>query len=139
MPVKINIAENGLTYRIEMETPPLIGKSVGDKIDGRDVKQELEHYELEIAGGSDFSGFPMSQSLEGLGLKKMLFSKGWGMHDKRKGVRLRKTVRGKIVSEKTAQLNLKVIKAGKTPLAQIFPDQNKPKESGEQIAQKAVA
>ena len=137
--MKINISDKGITYRVEMEAPSLMGKSLGDKIDGRDIKQELEHYELEIVGGSDSSGFPMYLPLEGLGLKKMLFSKGWGMHDKRKGVRLRKTIRGKTISEKTAQLNLKVIKSGKISLTQVFPDQNKPKESKEQIAQEAVA
>ena len=57
------------------------------------------------------------------------------MRDNYEGVRRRKTVRGKIIAANTTQLNLKVIKAGGKPLAEIFADQNKP----EAIAPKAEA
>ena len=44
---------------------------------------------------------------------------------KPKGLRLRKTVRGKTISEAISQINLKVLKEGKKKLLEIFPDQNK--------------
>ena len=49
MAFKINISEkNGKTYKIESEAPNLIGKSLHDKIDGKDISSDLEGYELEI-------------------------------------------------------------------------------------------
>jgi small subunit ribosomal protein S6e len=138
MPHKLNISDKGKSWKLEVEETILSVKAVGDKFNGKDVKPELEGYELEIMGGSDKSGFPISKDVEGIGLKKVLLKKGWGMHkrpkgDKKKvpqskGLRLRKTVRGKVISDKTAQINIKVIKEGNKKLEEIFPEQNKPKE-----------
>lgn len=125
MVIKINISEKGKAWRIETENEVLFGKSVGDKVDGKEVSADLDGYELEITGGSDSAGFPLYKNVEGLGLKRMLFTKGWGMKDNRKGVRIRKTVRGKTISSTIAQINLNVLKAGKKKLNEIFPDQNK--------------
>ena len=41
------------------------------------------------------------------------------------GLRLRKTVRGKVISPLIVQINLKLIKEGSKKLSEIFPDQNK--------------
>ena len=139
MPFKINIGEKGKTWKLELEAPNIHGKSVGDKISGSDLNQELHGYELEIMGGSDLSGFPMSKNVEGIGLKSVLLSKGWGMHKRPRrggkkkvstprGLRKRKTVRGKTISEAVVQINMKVTKSGHKPLAEIFADQNQPKE-----------
>lgn len=128
MPFKIIIGDKGKAWKIETEAESLAGKSVGEKFEGKEIKPELEGYELEISGGSDIAGFPLSKEVEGIGLKKVLFTRGWGMHDNREGVRLRKTVRGKTISASVTQINIKVVKHGKTPLAEVFPDQNKPKE-----------
>lgn len=129
MPIKLNISDHGKAWRLEVEPDALAGKNLGDKFDGKEIKAELEGYELEITGGTDFAGFPMSKDLEGVGLKKTLLSKGWGMHDNRRGIRLRRTLRGKSVTDKIAQLNIKVLKHGHKKLAEIFPDQNKPKDA----------
>lgn len=129
MAFKWNISEKGKAWKLETESESMIGKNVGDVIEGKDLKPELEGYQLEIAGGSDSAGFPLSKRVEGLALKRLLLKKGWGMRDPRKGIRLRKTVRGKQISSTTAQINVKVIKAGKKPLAEVFPEQNKPKEA----------
>ncbi len=135
MPLKLNISNKEKAWKLEVPTEILAGKSIGDKINGKIIKPELEGYELEITGGSDFSGFPMDGDVEGIGLKKSLLSKGWGMWTKprglkkkkpraRKGLRLRKTVRGKTISEKTIQVNMKIIKEGSKKLTEVFPDQN---------------
>jgi small subunit ribosomal protein S6e len=140
MPLKLNISEKGKAWKLEVEPDVLSGKSIGDKFDGKTVKSDLAGYELEITGGSDASGFPMMKSAEGVGLKRVLFTKGWGMHTRpkgirkkkpmlKKGMRLRKTVRGKVISEKSIQINIKVLKSGSKKLAEIFPDQNKPKDA----------
>ena len=56
-----------------------------------------------------------------------------------RGLRLRKTVRGKVISAVIAQINLKTIKEGAKNLSEIFPDQNQSKEAkkpeGEQAAE----
>ncbi len=140
MPLKINIADKGKTWKLELEGEALFGKSIGEKIEGKQLKHELEGYEFEIMGGSDSSGFPMYKNLESIGLKRVLFSKGWGMHKRprknkkvevptARGIRLKKTVRGRIISDKVIQLNIKTIKHGKKSLTEIFPEQNKKEET----------
>lgn len=145
MPHKLNISDKGKSWKIEIEDSVLAGKSVGDKFDGKEIKPELAGYELEITGGSDLAGFPLSKEIEGVALKKVLLSKGWGMHKRPKGIRKRisqprglrkrKTVRGKTISEKTTQINIRVLKHGEHSLAKMFPDQNKPKEEAAPVAQ----
>jgi len=128
MPFKIIIGDKGKAWRIESDSEYLVGKSVGDKIDGNEIKKELEGYELEITGGSDIAGFPMNKNISGIGLKGVLLKKGWGMHDSRSGVRIRKTNRGKVISNSVVQINMKVLKEGKNRIEKVFPEQNKSEE-----------
>ena len=127
MAFKFNISDKGKAWRIEKEAEFLVGKSLGEKFDGAELGSDFSGYEFEIAGGSDISGFPLYREAEGIGLKRVLLKKGWGMKDSRKGVRLRKTVRGKTISEKVVQINMIVLKHGKKKLEEVFPEQNKPK------------
>ena len=138
MVFKLNISEKGKSWKLELETDSLIGRKLGEKINGEEISKELEGYELEITGASDKAGFPYKKDIEGPELRKLLLTKGWGMHKKPrkegkkkvktpKGLRLRKTVRGNQISDKTIQINLDVLKVGKKSLAEIFPEQNKPK------------
>jgi len=114
MPFKINVSHKGKTIKFEeVENEELIDKSIGDKISGNLISSDLEGYELEITGTSDKAGFPGFKEYPGAGLRKVLLTKGKGMHDKRKGVRLRKTIRGNLISNATVQINTKVIKQGK--------------------------
>lgn len=136
---KINIgSKEGKTYKLESEAPELAGKSLHDKIEGKEISSNLDGYEFEIAGASDNAGFTSMENVEGIGLKKVLLTYGKGMHKKPKGdkkknkkpkgLRLRKTVRGKVISSAVVQINLKLLKEGTKKLAEIFPEQNKPKE-----------
>jgi small subunit ribosomal protein S6e len=139
MVLKINISsKEGKTWKVELEPEVLAGKSIGDTVQGKDLKPELEGYEFRISGGSDFAGFPMKEDAEGIGLKRVLLTKGWGMHkrprgDKKRvpqpsGLRLKKTVRGNQVFEKTVQVNMQVVKEGGKKLEEVFPEQNKKEE-----------
>lgn len=139
MPFKINIGEkSGQTFHFESDSEELIGKELNSKVIGRDILPELEGYEFEITGASDNAGFTVMKEVEGIGLKKLLLSYEKGMHKKPKrdkkvnknpkGLRLRKTVRGKIISPAIIQINLKITKDGAKKLTEIFPDQNKSKE-----------
>ncbi len=139
---KINISEkSGKTYKLEKEIPFLLEKELGNKIDGKEIMSELNGYEFEIRGTSDKSGFTSMKEVEGIGLKKLLLKYGKGMKRKPKlegkkeisnhrpkGLRLRKTVRGRIISEATSQINFSILKAGSKTLQEIFPEQNKKKE-----------
>jgi ribosomal protein S6E (S10) len=127
MPFKLVIGEKGKSWKVDLDSEFLVGKSLGDKVQGKDIKTELEGYELEIVGGSDLAGFPMSKDTLGLGLKSSLLTKGWGMKDAYPGIRRKKTLRGKTISTAISQINLKVIKTGSKKLSEIFPEQNQPK------------
>ena len=134
MPFKINISDKGKTYHFEYEGESIIGRKLGELVDGTDFREDLLGYSLKIAGGSDKAGFPFSSALEGQGLHQVLVSyrKGKKVYQnkrlKPKGVRLRKTMRGDTISSDSMQINLIVEKEGAKKLAEIFPDQNKPKE-----------
>src|SRR3989344_3301311 len=144
MAFKINIGtKEGKTYKLETEAQELVGKSLHEKVDWKDISGELNGYEFEIAGASDTSAFTSMENVEAIGLKKVLLTYGKGMHKKPKGLkkknkkpkglRLRKTVRGKIISPAIVQVNLKLVKEGGKKLQEIFPEQNKPKEASSEI------
>lgn len=143
MPFKINIGtKEGKTFRLEVETENLIGKKIGEKIDGSEISDDLAGYELEIMGTSDQAGMPGFKEIEGPSLKRVLLKFGKGMHKRSKkegkkkrsnprpkGLKLRKTVRGNIISKDTIQINTKLLKEGSKKLENIFPDQAKKTEA----------
>ena len=143
MVFKINLSnKQGKTFKLEAEAPALIEKQLHDKINGKDVSPDLEGYEFEVTGASDKSGFTAMKEVEGVGLKKILLSYEKGMKKRPrkegkkklsnknpKGLRLRKTVRGKIISEAISQINLKILKYGSKKLSEVFPEQNKTAEA----------
>ena len=98
----------------EQESTMLFGKSIGDKVSGADIG--VPGYEFVITGGSDYCGFPMRRDVSGPMRKRILAVEGIGLTKEGKGIRIRKTVCGNQVHDKTAQVNLKVEKAGAEPL-----------------------
>jgi small subunit ribosomal protein S6e len=129
---------------LESEAEELMGKELHDKIRGEDLNSDLKGYEFEITGASDSAGFTALEDVEGTGLKKVLLGYGKGMKKrprregkkpvsnfKPKGLRMRKTVRGKIISPAISQINLKIIKEGNKKLSEIFAEQNKEKKPEE--------
>ncbi len=102
----------------------LIGKQIGDVISGTVVELPPD-YELQITGGTDRDGFPMRPDLPGSGRRRLLLSGGVGFRPKEKGLRRRKTVRGRVISKDIIQINMKVVKHGKIPLEEIFKQKEK--------------
>ena len=147
MSFKINISEkNGKTYHLETESEGLVDKELNQKVSGIEVSPDLNGYEFQITGASDKAGFT-SVDEEGIGLRKVLLSYGKGMKRRSrregkkkrsnftpKGLRLRRTARGKVISPQISQINLMVLKAGAKELAEIYPEQNKPIQKAEPIA-----
>lgn len=119
MAFKINVSDKGKTIKLESENENLIGKKIGDKIDGSDLSEELGGYELEITGTSDISGIPGQKGLEGSSYHRLLLTFGHGMKDRRNGIRLKKTLRGEEISPKTVQINAIVKKHGHKKFAEI--------------------
>lgn len=115
MVVKIVISDpkSGRTVQKEIsdeKIDAMYGKKLGDKFEGDLVG--FDGYEFEITGGSDFCGFPMRKDVEGTLRKKILAVSGIGLKKNNPGVRTRKTLAGNVIYEKTAQINVKVLKTG---------------------------
>jgi len=130
MVFKINVAHKGKTFKVETDNESLIGYSIEDKINGKEISPNLEGYELEITGTSDKAGFTGLVDIDGPNLHKVLLTYGKGMRKKPKGegkinrrpkgLRLRKTVRGKEISADTVQINTKVLKEGVKKFDSLF-------------------
>lgn len=130
MVFKINVSHNGKTFKAETENEGLVGYSINDKIEGKELSPDLEGYELLITGTSDKSGFMGVADIAGPNLHKVLLGYGPGMkkkpkgegkiNRKPKGLRLRKTVRGREISLFTVQINTKVIKEGSKKFDSLF-------------------
>ena len=119
MAFKINVSHKGKTFKAETENENLVGKKIKDTLDGKEVSPDLEGYELVITGTSDISGIPGFKDLEGSQYHRKLLKFGPGMKDNRKGIRLRKTLRGEEISLKTIQINTKVVKEGPKKIADL--------------------
>jgi len=120
MAIKVVIGtKSGKCFQKELsqeESESLYGKALGEELNG-----ELLGYsgvKLSITGGSDASGFPMRKDLPGTNKKKLLISKSTGFKGKLRGkrfggLRIKRTVAGNTIFDKTHQLNLKVTKGDK--------------------------
>ena len=109
----ISDVKSGKSYQRSLTDDSLTGRKIGEVVPGSLFG--LAGYELEITGGSDTAGFPMRKSIEGGGRKKAL------IHSKeRKGMLIRKTVRGSIISDQIAQINLKVEKQGSEKIEDLL-------------------
>lgn len=134
---KFNIStKQGKTFKLEAEAIGLKQQKIGDIVKGEEILPDLSGYELQITGASDIAGLPALEIVEGIGLKRVLLGLGTAMHRRpkgnkkkikrpTKGLKLRKTIRGKIISDAISQINMKVVKQGSKSLNAVFPEQNK--------------
>ena len=112
--VIVSDPEEGTSKAIELEesrAAPLIGRRIGETIDGAVV--DMPAHKLLIRGGSDTDGVPMRPNVHGGGRRKVILSGGAGFNPKRKGERKRKTVRGDIITDEIIQINTKIIEKPK--------------------------
>ena len=113
----------------ESQAVPLIGRKLGETIDGSAVK--LSGYKLQITGGSDKDGFPMRPNIHGGVRVGAILSEGVGFHSTRKGERKRKTIRGNVITDSIVQVNMKVLEKPKGKKAEK-PKEEAPAEAVEQ-------
>ena len=139
---KLNISEKtGKSKQKELseeESLVLIGKKIRDTVTGDALG--FQGYEFEITGGSDDAGVPMRGDIPGENRARVLGVSGIGMKKQDSGVRQRKLMAGNTIIEKTAQINVKVVKKGKEPLFEEpsqGDDSNEPKTEEAEVAEPA--
>ncbi len=117
----ISDPETKSTYQMEVsgaKANGLLGLGIGDSLEGDIIG--LDKYTLLITGGSDKDGVAMRRDLPGTTRKRILLSSGVGYHPRSEGVRRRKSVRGRVISAETGQINFVVAKGGEKPLSEIL-------------------
>merc|ERR1712028_39348 len=91
---------------------------------------EFKGYIFRITGGNDKQGFPMKQGVLTNGRVKLLFKKGMScFRERRSGTRKRKSVRGCIVGNDLATLQLVIAKKGPEDVPGLTDD-NRPRRLG---------
>lgn len=101
-------------------------------------QQEFKGYVFKIMGGQDKEGFPMKQGVLTNGRVRLLMHRGdpcFRGYGRRNGERRRKSVRGCIVSQDLATLNLVVVRQGENPIPGLT-DTEKPRMRGPKRAAK---
>ena len=105
----------------------LIEKKIGNEVDGSIISELFDGYVFKITGGFDKDGFAMKNGILTSGRKRILLKKGAslfrfkkGYH--RSGVRVRKLVRGCMVSPDIKILNLKIVKIGPKAIPGLSED-----------------
>ena len=101
---------DGQTYQHEVDGQDanrFLGRELGEEVDGGAVG--LDSYTLKLTGGSDETGRPMREDVPGAQIRERLLEGGVGFNPSRDGERKRITVRGRQVSEETAQVNATIV------------------------------
>ena len=139
MAFKLVISDTKTGKSVQKELADDAGKSfmglkIGDSVKGETI--DLQGYEFEITGGSDYCGFPMRKDVQGTGRKKILSYQGAGFRKDRKGMLQRKTVCGNTIHSQTAQINAKVVKQGKENIFEAKKEGEEKKEEGKPAEEK---
>jgi len=122
----------GTSKTVELEetrTVPLIGRRVGEVLDGAIVG--LSGHKVQITGGSDKDGFPMRPSVHGGVRRKIILGGGVGFNPKDEGQRRRKTVRGNVITDEIVQINMKIMEKPKKAKEEKKTKEKTPKKEAE--------
>ena len=110
----ISDPEEGKSKTVELEEAravPLIGRKIGDTIDGAILG--LPGQKAKVTGGSDKDGFPMKPNVHGGVRRQVVLSGGVGFNPQNEGMRRRKTVRGDVITDEIVQVNMKIVEKPK--------------------------
>lgn len=140
--MKINIAAptTGQQKVIEIDDEKrlqnLYERRVSQEVDGDVLGEEFAGYVFRVSGGNDKQGFPMRQGVLTNTRVRLLCAKGHKCYrPRRSGERKRKSVRGCIVGQDIAVLNLVVTKMGDSPVPGLT-DEPVPRRLGPKRANK---
>jgi len=127
--MKINIAcpSTGMQKVIEIDDEKrlqsLYERRMAQEIDGAIMGEEFDGYIFRISGGNDKQGFPMRQGVLTNTRVSLLCKKGHKAYRPRRvGERKRKSVRGCIVGQDIAVLNLVVTQVGPNTVEGLTSD-----------------
>ncbi|MBS7647558.1 MAG: 30S ribosomal protein S6e [Candidatus Bathyarchaeia archaeon] len=118
--VIVSDPEDGTSKTVELEdarAAPLIGKKIGDIVDGAILG--LAGYKVQITGGSDKDGFPMRPNVHGGVRRNVVLSGGVGFNPEKEGERRRKKVRGNVITDEIAQINMKIVEKPKAKKTEV--------------------
>lgn len=120
--VVVSDPDTGTSHQVSVEAQDanrFLGRSIGEEVEGDAVG--LDGYTLEITGGSDDAGRPLSPGVAGGALREVLMAgRQTGYRPQRDGERRRITVRGRDLSESIAQVNTRVLEAGDASIAELL-------------------
>jgi small subunit ribosomal protein S6e len=114
--VIVSDPQAGTSKVVELEearAAPFIGRRLGETLDGSAV--DLPAHTVQILGGSDKDGVPMRGNVHGGVRRRVVLSGGAGFSPKKKGERRRKTVRGNVITDEIAQINMKIVERPAKP------------------------
>ena len=111
--VVVSDPKTGRSIQVQTKDESLVGKKIGDIIDGSIVN--LDGYKLRITGGSGFEGAPMVDYVEGMNKKYVWYNEN-------KKVRVKKMVRGNTISPEIVQINTKIEEYGNKDFNQIYEE-----------------
>jgi small subunit ribosomal protein S6e len=118
----------------------LIDKKIGNEIEGEIISDLFEGYVFKVTGGIDRDGFGMKNGVLTTDRRRLLLKKGsQGIRFRkafnRTGSKVRKLVRGCIVSPEIKMLNLKIVKIGGKVIPGLTnPDDAIPKRLAPKVA-----
>lgn len=129
MKIVLNDSKTKESYNVEVDDKirlSLIGKKIKDELDLSFIVPGLKG---KITGGSDKQGFPLSPKLDSERPKKILTKVGFGFKSATKnGQRKRVRVSGRIITENTQQVNVKIIEGDTSTLKEKYPKKEKTDE-----------
>jgi small subunit ribosomal protein S6e len=128
--IKLVISEpaTGKASNMELEgtkAKPFVGKELGENLDGSLIG--LSGKRVKITGGSDKDGIPLRSDVLGGGKKHLVLTKSVGFRGEY-GIRERKMVRGRMITEETYQINVVVVEAPTEPKTVTEPPKAKSRE-----------
>lgn len=148
MKFNISCPETGCNKMVELQNEEklqeIIDKKIGDEIDGSLISEVFTGYKFKITGGFDKDGFAMKNGILTQAKKKILLKKGSSMFRFRRGfhragLRIRKLVRGCIVSHDIKHVHLKITKKGDKPIPGLTEEKDaQPKRLGPKRATKIL-
>ena len=125
MKFNISCPETGRNKVVELQNEEkmshLIDQKIGNEFDGEIISDKFAGYVFKITGGTDKDGFGMKNGvltqerrrlMLGKTSKGIRFRKGFN----KTGSKVRKLVRGCIISSEIKMVNIKIVKVGENPI-----------------------
>jgi len=135
--INISYPQYGTQKKIEVDEESRLriffDKRISEEVPVDKLGEPFKGYVFKITGGFDKEGFPMKQGIMKAGRIGVLLdgSSGYFHHQKRRGSRRRKNVRGYIVSSDISCINVVITKKGEKDLEGLTdPKCYRPKRLG---------